>query len=474
MTGDWRRRGLTIAAGIALTAFLACGGGTEPSDPQEPDPPDPPAPTVASITVSLDESSVEAGTTTTATAEARDAQGNVMQTSFSWSTDAPGVASVSGGTVRGIVPGTAAIRASSGSVVGSASLEVRIRNIDSIVESIRAADGLPAMAGALVTRDGIVAMGVAGTRRASGADAATLDDVWHIGSNLKAITAALAAVAVDEGAIEWTTTVEESFPELAGAIRDEYREVTLRDLLTNAGGIRNDPPGAAYAGATPRAQRESVVAWALGADPIGEVGDYYYSNPGFVTAGAMIERALGGVYEDLIASEIAAPLGVEGIGWGPTTTAGGTDQPVGHSLQGGTWVPCEACDNPPGLSAAGRAHMPLGTWARIIRGFLEAYDGSSGWLSAGAAGELFEDHTPIPSSSDSYGMGWVMTERSWGGRTAYHAGSNLSNYSLAWVGLDTGVALLTVTNADDPAGGSSRASLSDLITRLLELHQTGN
>lgn len=57
--------------------------------------------------------------------------------------------------------------------------------------------------------------------------AATVRDVWTIGPNLKAITAMLAAVAVAQGRVSWTTTVGTIFPELVGAVRAEYRPVTL-------------------------------------------------------------------------------------------------------------------------------------------------------------------------------------------------------------------------------------------------------
>lgn len=71
----------------------------------------------------------------------------------------------------------------------------------------------------------------------------------------------------------------------------------------------------------------------------------------------MIERASNGVYEDLLASRLLPPLGVTGLGWGPPAAFGATDQPVAHSFQNGGWAACEGCDNPLGLSAAGRAHL---------------------------------------------------------------------------------------------------------------------
>lgn len=458
-----RRAALLLAAALAL--LPGCG-----EDPAAPDT------TIASIDVSFAEAAVEAGTSVQATAIARNAQGETVSTSFSWSSEDEAVATVgTDAQVRGVVPGTAAIRASAGGVTGSRPIEVRTRNIDALVEEIRQQRGLPAMAGALVTRDGIIAMGVAGTRRAGGGPAVTLQDRWHIGSNLKAITAALAARAVEQGRINWTTTVAEAFPELGAGIRAQYRDVTLEDLLSNGGGIRNDPPPSAYAGTTARAQRESLAAWALAAPPIGARGAYHYSNPSFVIAGAMVERAMGGTYEDLVSTQLAGALGVGGVAWGPTTGAGGTDQPVGHRLQSGSWVVCEACDNPPGLSAAGRANMPLGTWARIVQEMLRADAGASALIGATHGRKLFTNRTPV--GQNHYALGWVMTSRPWAGgdgRTATHSGSNTINHSVAWLGLGNGVAFLALTNAADLNTGLTGQALDALVIRLLTLYQTGS
>ncbi len=445
-----------------------CGGGdgsTTPTAP--PPPPPPPAPVIASVTVTLPAGGLEVGQAATPQAEARAADGTVIQTSFTWSSTVPAVATVSpAGEVRGRTAGTTAIRATAGGVTGSADLSVDPMDLAAFVAEVRAARGLPAMGGAIVTRDGLVGIGVAGERRFGAGPAVTLDDRWHIGSNLKAITGALAAVAVSRGSLSWDRTVAEAFPELDAVMRDEYRDVTLRDLLANRGQIRNDPPGGTYAGPTARAQREAMVAWALQAPPIGPLGGYHYSNPGFVIAGAMIERALGGDFEELLASEFMHPMDARSLGWGPTTGVGGMDQPVGHRpAAGGGWTPCEACDNPPGLSAAGRAHMSLGDWARVVQEFLKADHGSSPLIQASHGRTLFTGITPMANPENHYALGWIMTTRSWGGRTATHSGSNVSNHSVAWLGLDTGVAFLALTNSAD--GNATLSAMDDVVSGLL-------
>jgi hypothetical protein len=78
-----------------------------------------------------------------------------------------------------------------------------------------------------------------------------------------------------------------------------------------------------------------------------------------------------------------------------------------------------------------------------------------------------------PNGGMSYALGWNTTTRTWGGRTLVHDGSNTVNHSVAWIGLDTGVGLLAVTNAADLPGGTTAAALDALVGRILQLHQTG-
>ena len=409
-----------------------------------------------------------------AAAEARNATGGIVSVPLTWSTSSGAVAAVtSTGSVSAVGNGTASITATAG--VLSASLELRVEppGLGRIVDSVRRAWDLPAMGGAIVTREGTEALAVAGTRRAGAGPFVTIDDKWHIGSNLKAITAALGAIAVDEGRISWSTTISEAFPELAATMQTQDRAVTLGDLLSHRGGLRNDPPLSAFEGATAKAQRDRLVAWTLSAAPYGPVGTFYYSNLGYVVAGAMIERAWAGIYEELLATRLLEPLGATGLGWGPQAARGATDQPVAHSYENGRWVACEGCDNPLGISAAGRAHLPLGDWAKVIREFLKADAGLSTLIEPATGRELFTGRVTF-ADSDTYGLGWVLTSRGWaGGRTAAHSGSNTVNHSVAWLGLGRGIGFIAVTNAADLVTGRTALALDALVVRMLLFQQSG-
>lgn len=455
---------------LALVPAAACGGGATGPTPV------PSGSTVARVQLSASSLDVPVGSVAPLTATPRDAAGHALAgRTVTWRSSAEVVATVSSsGMVTGRSAGTAMIVAAVDGRADSALVTVALRSVSSIVDSVRAAHGLIGLAGAVVTRaHGVTLFGAAGDRRIGGPPV-SIDDRWHLGSNLKAMTAMLAAIGVTEGRLAWEATLGGAFPELSATMRPEYRDVTLRDLLAMRSGLVANPPSGTYVGATARAQREAAVAWAVASSPGASFGTYLYSNLGYLVAGAMIERALGGTYEELLVGRVGAPAGATGIGFGPTTAAGGTDQPVGHRWNGSRWEVCEACDNPPGLSSAGRAHMPMAAWGRIVQEMMRAHAGQSTLVSQAEASRLFTGLTPVPGSANTYALGWLMTTRSWGGLTATHSGSNTTNHSVAWVGLDSGVALLAATNGyDGTASSRTAAALDALVARLLRRHQAG-
>ena len=347
-------------------------------------------------------------------------------------------------------------------------------SLTAIVDSIRVAWNMPAIGAAIVTlEDGITTIAVAGTRRATGGAAVSTDDLWHLGSNTKAITSLLAAVAVSENRIQWTTTVAQAFPELTN-IRAEYREVTLRDLLSHQSGFPRDV-GGPFAGATTLpAQRELAVTWAVQQPPTVARGTFSYSNLGFHIAGAMLERALGTSYEDAMAARVYAPLGITDAGWGPQAAAGSVSQPVAHSwISNGSWLAREGFDNPPVNNSSGRAHMSLASWGRVLREVLRVEAGAPTIAAAEVARQTTSAAVTV-TPTESYGMGWSISTRSWAkGKVLYHDGSNGANTSLAIIAPMRNVAYLATTNGYDP-GGRSIQALNALIARLDAFHTTGH
>lgn len=90
--------------------------------------------------------------------------------------------------------------------------------LDAMLRPYLARYNLPALAAAVVSGGSVVAAGAVGTRRAGADIPVTLHDPFSIGSDAKAMTAPLAAMDIEQGKLDWQTTVGEIFPELAGTI----------------------------------------------------------------------------------------------------------------------------------------------------------------------------------------------------------------------------------------------------------------
>src|SRR5215207_4766350 len=106
------------------------------------------------------------------------------------------------------------------------------------VDSIRTAMSLPGLV-VIVTRSEQTPVIIAtGVRKFGAADSIQPGDRMHLGSNGKAITATMIGALVEQGRLTFETTLAEALPELAAAMRAEYREVTVRQLLGHSAGIR--------------------------------------------------------------------------------------------------------------------------------------------------------------------------------------------------------------------------------------------
>lgn len=434
----------------------------------------PVTPAVASVTLSMGDADIPIRSSITVVATVRDAGGQPISNKVvTWQTSDASRASVTtSGVIRMLLPGTATITATCEGHSVSIQVHGSVVSLASLADSMRLAKGLPAMGVVAVTREGVAAIGVGGFRRITGGLPVTNDDQWHIGSDLKPITAMLAGVAVDAHVLDWTRTVEAAFPDLLGTMRPEYKPVTLRELLSHQGGMVNTLTGLPGGATNLPALRITWADYTLQQAPNNARGVYYYSNNGYTIAGAMLERAWGGTFEQLMASQLLQPLGVTAWGWGPTTGVGGDDQPVGHSLTGGTWIPCEACDNPPAASPAGTMHMSLASWARIIQELMLADQGRSTLLTQATARQLTTQQVP-PGSGVPYAMGWIVTNPTPGSRIITHDGSNTYNHARATVALDTGVAFLITINAGDLDGGSTGAALTAMNNRLNQFWANG-
>jgi CubicO group peptidase (beta-lactamase class C family) len=338
-----------------------------------------------------------------------------------------------------------------------------------LLDSTRRAASMPAMAAAVFTRDSVIFFDAQGIRRLKDPTPVTRDDRFNIGSNTKAMTAGLVALLVDDGKLTWTATLAELFPEYATRMRPEYRDVTLRDLLTHHGGLVRDASGT-FGQTTGRAQRERFAEWVLTQRPASPRGTFAYSNAGYILLGAIVERITGADFETLLVQRLLAPLGLTTVGYGPPATPGTVDQPWGHTdyaLRGLKARPPGDNDSDfaPLYTPAGRVNLSIHDFASWAQTILRA---SSGGTSPWKAETVREMLTP-PVPADSMAMGWWAQTRAWAGpsrRILVHDGGNKMFFSLALLVPDLDFGVVVAINRGDKTAG---AALATLVNRLVDV-----
>lgn len=114
-----------------------------------------------------------------------------------------------------------------------------VTRLDDVLEPLRAKHGLPALAGAVVSKGQIAAAAV-GARLLNTGKKVTVNDRFHLGSDTKAMTATLAGMAVEAGKLRWDTTIGDALGAKVPGIEPRLAAVTLEQLLSHSGGIPSD------------------------------------------------------------------------------------------------------------------------------------------------------------------------------------------------------------------------------------------
>ncbi len=330
------------------------------------------------------------------------------------------------------------------------------------IEGIRASNKLPALA-AFSLRDGaIVERATVGTCTMNGRTPVLDDAQWHLGSNTKAMTATVAGMLVEEGLLEWDSTVGEVLGNAAPDMDGGHRDTTLAMLLHHTSGI-----AANINWFSAPEDRVACVAQILRTPPEGQRGVYAYSNAGYVVAGAMMEVVAGKRWEVLMQEKLFGPLGMKDTGFGAPRKPG---SPWGHERGFLGWTPKDPAernaDNAPVLGPAGTVHTTLEDYARFVAAHLKGAQGQDGIVSA----ETFKTlHAPLPGWD--YGMGWIITERDWaGGRALTHGGSNTLWFATVWIAPEKDMAFFAVTNA---GGDTAFEAVDKAIGAMIGRHLPG-
>jgi len=318
----------------------------------------------------------------------------------------------------------------------------------------------------------IIGVAAAGVKHKGESTALASDDLFHLGSNTKAITATMIARLVEASNLSWTTTALEAFPELSKTMNPAFRHITIEQLLSHHAGV---PPFDTVTVTLPNdtwpkeypklhgsamEQRSRFAALVLKHKPAVTPGTKgLYSNAGFAVAAAMAERRTGSSWEDLVTSQVLEPLRIHAIFGFPLSAS--RNQPWGHfetdkgfiALQGGL------AQLPPYMLPSGGMAMALGDYAKFLQVNLQGLRGEdSAYLSAKTIQRLHS--SPL---RDEYALGWEVSQTD-GVPVSTHNGSDGSFTALVALEPSRDIGVAVVLNSSGiRTGNAARALLRALL-----------
>ena len=357
------------------------------------------------------------------------------------------------------------------------------RSLQGHVSAAHAKYGLVALGAVIASSDGVIDVAVAGHRDSKLADPALPTDMWHLGSNTKALTALLYTQLVERGLAEWDSPMPNLFPNIASEMDPAWTEITIEHLFAHRTGLaqkggfwlnarrRDDRPLAD--------QRYDAAREALIAPPRKDPATFDYNNLNYIIAGAAIERILQtqpelpnsweGAMQALLFDRLNSAEDQNGFGFGPPLQGleghrslfGGPANPVGRG---------KAADNPQVLGPAGTLHATLSAHAALAKEFL---NDDSALISLAARDKLF---TPYPDSESTYAMGWGLRSDKEFGLIYLHSGSNTMWISQIVIVPDLDRVVIVNSNQFDDA---AQAAVSEVVRAVLNdakdsMEQKGN
>lgn len=184
-----------------------------------------------------------------------------------------------------------------------------------IADSIRIKHHISELAYAVVSSDSVLEIEALGYQRINTALKAKINDRFRLGSLTKTITSYLAMTLVKKGKIKWDTKFFDLYPELKAKSNPDSYDFTLQDFITFRAKLgiwsyTNETPTQKEIKGNDQQQRYAFIAWFLQQSQNLKQQDVYWSNPSYVAAGLMLEKATGKTYETLV-KELGKSLNID-------------------------------------------------------------------------------------------------------------------------------------------------------------------
>ncbi len=343
-------------------------------------------------------------------------------------------------------------------------------DLGATLERIRNEHGLPGLAAAVVRGGEVEASAVVGVRRLGYPDRLQLDDRFHIASCTKSMTATLAAILVQQRVLDWTSRLVDILPELRDAVRPEYREATLEQLLAHAArmpaytqfGPNRLEELQSIPGSPPEKRLAFVSSVLASEEPNGGTGNAAYSNAGYTIAAVMMERAAVTSWEELIAKRLFQPLGLAHVDFGWPATPETPAQPRGHLRRDGELVEQPLEDSyvlPTVLWPAGAVNSSIGDLALYAADHLNGLRGRRAQLPQSFYERL---HRTIDGGAEGFTLGWGRRSDPRLGAVHFGSGSGGTFFVRIVIAPARDVAVVVASNAGE-AGEATRDVVDTLL-----------
>jgi CubicO group peptidase (beta-lactamase class C family) len=236
-------------------------------------------------------------------------------------------------------------------------------DLSTLLANIRKGQKFPGASAVVMKGGKVVAEGATGVRRLGDDATITADNRFAVGSVTKRMTAYLVARLVEDGKLSLNAKLGEVLKDVP--MRDEYRAVTLAQLLAFSGGI------AGYERIGPRMTPELF-------DTTGSVAERD------MLAAPMVSRATGSEYTALMDEYVFRPLGMTSAGWGRPWSADRKHEPWLHVARPEGHAPEPDIERPPEVlfRAAGNAHMSMQDLTRFANEDMLARRGKGRFLKS--------------------------------------------------------------------------------------------
>ncbi len=335
-------------------------------------------------------------------------------------------------------------------------------------------NNLPAIWAGKFTLDQPDVLCVAGVRKFGEPEKAEANDVIHLGSCTKAMTAVLIAQLCTEGKIRLDSTLKEVFSDLKEVTESNWGDATLIELMQHRSGAPANMNYFAIEGKQSSSvvdNRRSILLRMVSGTR-SKKRSFVYSNVGYIVLGHVIEKLEKKPWEQVIEERLFKPLDMQSASFGPVglpdTLAPNSQvlahRPWGHMepisimeaarliFGGGSsgQLQPQQLDNARCLGPAGRAHMNMKDWSKFVLKFIEPEGKKELKISDEIWNQMLQ---PAPDMKDHerYAGGWIHIDNPPVGTGLFHNGSNTTWYCYAFAEETRKTCVLVATNVFNQA-----------------------